>query len=246
MESFASDFFAIVKEVLNVPPDAVATYFKINLHPFTFFNNQTFDWNLGYFGTGIGIAGFVFCFALPAQEYSKNRLIKWLIQIPVNKVKGLVSKGAILFISLLWLLPSLLSSVPFLLFSGGGSMILHLKSLVYCVGTVCFTVSFILMGEYLVMAPMKSPSILRKWKNIIEKSKEEEAALWNNTSQAKEEKEEAQGETFFQLSNRVAKFGVKAAAPFWPELFGFQRCLVIFLVIYCFVYPLFCLSIVHI
>ena len=78
MESFVNDVINFFKEVFNIPPEALATYSRVNMHPFSFFNNQALDWDFHYFGAGLALAAFLFCYITPVQEYSGSLLVKWL------------------------------------------------------------------------------------------------------------------------------------------------------------------------
>lgn len=245
MESFANDLVAFFNEIINLPPKTFATYIQIMFFPFAFFNSWTLDWDFKYFGAGLALVAFLFCYTMPSKEYSKNILMKWLLQIPMSKLMGLVSKGGILYLSLFWLTFGLLSFLPFSLFSGANSFIPHLKVMVYSFGTIYLTVSFCLMAEHLVMIAIRQVSILKAWKVTMAESKKLKNTLQNCHSRIEKGTKSKANETFWKCSKRYANFGVDASASFWPKLLQFQTILIVILIAYVFAYPLFCLSIVH-
>lgn len=245
MESFTNDLVAFLKEIINLPPKTFATYIQIMFFPFSYFNNWALDWGFKYFGAGLTLIAFLFCYTIPSKEYSKNPLIKWLMQIVMSKLMGLVSKGGILYLSAFWFIPGILCFPPFSLFSGANSFIPHLKVLVHSLGTIYLTVSFCLIVEHLVMRAIRQVSILEAWKVTMAESKKLENTLENSLSRIEKDKKREVGETLWQRSKRYADFGVEASASFWPKLSQFQYTLVVILIVYGFAHPLFCLSIVH-
>ena len=245
MESLWNDVVAFLHEVINLPPETFVTYVQMMFFPFSYFNNWELDWGIEYFGSGLALIAFLFSYTIPSKEYSKNPLAKWLMQIPMSKLMGLLSKGGILYLSMLWFLPGILCFLPFSLFSGADSFIPHLKALVHSIGTVYLTVSFFLTAEHLVMKTIKQVSILEAWKTTMAESKESEHTTRNDVLRTKRHSKKVAGETFWERSNRYADSGVEASSPFWDRISKFQNTMVVMLIVYGSAHPLFCLSILH-
>ncbi|MFQ5852926.1 MAG: hypothetical protein ACE5JU_20390 [Candidatus Binatia bacterium] len=242
MSNFAR---ALIKQIIKIPPHALATFKKTIIHPFEFFRSNALEWDFKYFGACLAVLAFLFSYTIPAQEYSENWLMKWIIQIPVNKVTGLLSRGVIIFLSIYWMVPVFLRVIPFSFFSGFRKFTPHIKVFIYSFGTVYLTVSFILIGEHMVTIPFGQLSTLEAWKDTMIESKELEKKLLKRGSYIGGKQNEGPEEKFWQKSQRYARFGAEAQSAFWAKLSNFQGSLLIFMVVYGYVYPLFCLAIIH-
>lgn len=245
MLNFMQDLTAFIKEIIKIPPQALATFRMTILHPFEFFTRDTLRWDLKYFGACLAVIAFLFSYTIPAQEYAENWLMKWIIQIPIDKITGLLSKGGIIFLSIFWMVLVFLSFIPFSLYSGFGKFIPHVKVSIYSFGTVYLTVSLILIAEHMVTIPFGQLSTLDAWKNTMIESQEMEKRLLKEDFYIGKKQKETSEENFWQKAQLYALFGVEAQSTFWPRLSHFQHYLFMFLVIYGSLYPLFCLAITH-
>ena len=245
MELFLNDLFEFFIEIISIPPKVFTVYFKIMFHPFSYFNNPELelDFVFKYFGAGLTLIAFLFNYTTPSKEYSDNKFIKWIIQIPISKLKGLISKGGVIYLTVLSSIPVFLFYLIFYLFSGNNSFKLYFDVLLFALGTIYLTVSFLIMAENLVMKGFGKLSILEAWKTTMAEGMELENNFKNNPLPIEDDKKEDKKISFWQAVVKRAEFGTIAASPFQQKISGIQSIFVNILMMYGFLYPFFCLFI---
>lgn len=151
---------ALAKMLCGLPGETYVTYSRIMFDPFSFFSPFVHGWGKGYVAAGLTVEAFPFESSLSTKNLSKSPIMKWLIQIPLSKVKSLTSKGGVLLMSSMWIVLGIVIFPLFYLRSGNHDFTTHRQVLAYSLATVYLTISVCIMIEHLIMKAMRRDSIL--------------------------------------------------------------------------------------
>ena len=227
-----------VKQIISIPPAVLRTYKEINFHPFRFYSQDSLDWNKKYFFTSLAAIAFLVSYTLPVEEFSESGLFLGIFEILMGKIKEIISKGAVLYLSLLFLLIDLVIIVSFCLFKKTCRIKNCMKIVLYSLGTVYLTVNFILIFEHFAVIPFEQDSILTTWKTNLTNAESseipDEECIYYRVWQSETAKL-----PFLEKYQQYAESGLKEGVRFLCAISSFQHALIMGLIFYSLLYPLF-------
>ena len=214
MVEYLNELWNFGKLIYDLPRTTFVTYTQVMFDPFSFFGSWNHGWGKGYFIAGLTVSSFLFKYSIPREELSKNPVVKWLLQIPMSKLKGYVSKGGILYLSAFWFIVGTATFPFFYLLPGENVFRTHLQVLIHCLATVYLTVGLVLIVEHLIMRAVGRKSILLTWKITMIEGKATEKAMTDSLRRANEQNDDRKEKSVLQMSKDCAEIGRVVGAPF--------------------------------
>jgi hypothetical protein len=236
---------AFLKQIITIQPGVLKTYRKIILHPINVYSDVNLKWDKKYFTASLALMAFIFAYAIPVLDYTESGFLQCIIQTAVDKTVGILSKGSILYLSVLYMIFSFLLVVPFFIFSKFRKIKTCINIILYAFGTIYLTVSFILIFEHVAMMPFQQHSILLQWKDNLSDSIILEPESSQTISQRVDQPDRTEKISFFQKGIAYSKFGTDIAARYLSHLARHQYFLIMTLYLCALIYPLFCVIFFH-
>ena len=218
------------------------TYTSIVLSHWDFFNHLAMNWNVQYFFTALAIASFTFSFMIPPREFSKNTWLNWLVKIPLSKFMSIITRGAVVLITVFGSLFFLLVFFMVFLLSDSSSFTPYVIVLTYAICTLYISFSIILLIEHFASFLWGRISILKSFEEVIDRNKEPTDRV-RECMEKLEKTNESSGKTRWKLlETKTSKEGNKGHLLICT-LLGYQKILYFVLIALGLVYPFYCLKV---
>ena len=156
---------------------------------------------------------------MPAHDISDHWLMKWLIKVPIKKVKSFTMRYMVILNTFVFYIPGLLL-IPMVAVFNPFDLNHHFKIFLHAITVVYFVVFIAVVLDHVVHKIMRKKSVLSEFKKYLAKYPERN-------------KENHKRKSIKEIAEQGEKEGSKILA----NLYDYQRKVLIGLLLFAFFYP---------